>query len=77
MAFGGNDRPGVMQASAIRTYVNRFGVSPGSCAGIFTTTDNGWRSAADLVAAMANASPPLMPLPLIWSVPALTVVAPV
>jgi len=51
IAFGGNDRPGVMQASAIRTYVNRFGVSPGTCVGIFTTTDNGWRSAADLVAA--------------------------
>ncbi len=29
IVFGGNDRPGVMMAAAIRTYVNRFGVAPG------------------------------------------------
>ena len=51
IAFGGNDRPGVMQASAIRTYVNRFGCAPGDCISIFTSTDNGWRTAADLAAA--------------------------
>ena len=36
VVFGGNDRPGVMLASAVRTYVNRFGVAPGRRAAIFT-----------------------------------------
>ena len=48
IAFGGNDRPGIMTASAIRTYRNRFGAAPGKQAAIFTTTDDGWRSIADL-----------------------------
>ena len=29
IVFGGNDRPGVMLAGAVRTYVNRYGVLPG------------------------------------------------
>ena len=29
IVFGGNDRPGVMLASAMRAYVNRFAVAPG------------------------------------------------
>lgn len=48
IVFGGNDRPGVMLASAARTYVNRFGVMPGRRAAVFTTTDDGWRTASDL-----------------------------
>ncbi|MBG6118465.1 sarcosine oxidase subunit alpha [Sphingobium sp. JAI105] len=51
LVFGGNDRPGVMMASALSTYVNRFGVSPGRRVAIFTTTDSGWQTAADLVKA--------------------------
>ena len=51
VVFGGNDRPGVMLASAVRTYVNRFGVAPGRRAAIFTSSDDGWRTAADLVQA--------------------------
>lgn len=51
IVFGGNDRPGVMLASAVRSYLNRFGVAPGQCATIFTATDDGWRTAADLMAA--------------------------
>lgn len=50
IAFGGNDRPGVMQAAAIRTYLNRFAAAPGDCVSLFTATDNGWRLAADLAA---------------------------
>ncbi len=50
IAFGGNDRPGVMLASAVRTYVNRFGVAPGRRVCVFTTTDDGWRTASDLEA---------------------------
>lgn len=30
IAFGDNDRPGVMNASAVQTYVNRYGVAAGS-----------------------------------------------
>ena len=51
IAFGGNDRPGVMTASAVRTYLNRFGVAPGRQVAVFTTTDDGWRTALDLRAA--------------------------
>lgn len=51
LAFGGNDRPGVMLGSAVRSYVNRFGVAPGNKAVVFTTGDDGWRTARDLVAA--------------------------
>ncbi len=50
IVFAGNDRPGVMMASAVRTYVNRFGVRPGRRIVLFTTTDDGWKTAADLAA---------------------------
>ncbi|MBT8418828.1 MAG: sarcosine oxidase subunit alpha, partial [Silicimonas sp.] len=48
IAFGNNDRPGVMQAGAVRTYVNRFGVAPGREIAIFTNNDEGLRTADDL-----------------------------
>ncbi|WP_448951616.1 sarcosine oxidase subunit alpha family protein [Labrys neptuniae] len=51
IVFGGNDRPGVMLASAARSYLNRYGVAPGRQAVVFTSSDDGWRTAADLVAA--------------------------
>jgi methylglutamate dehydrogenase subunit C len=54
LVFGGNDRPGVMTASAVRTYVNRFAVTPGERVAIFTTTDSGWATAAELRAAGVN-----------------------
>ena len=50
IAFGGNDRPGVMTASAVRAYVNRFGVAPGRRVAVFTGGDDGWRTADDLTA---------------------------
>ena len=50
IAFGNNDRPGVMLAGSVRTYVNRFGATPGQQVGIFTNNDDGWRTAADLAA---------------------------
>jgi sarcosine oxidase subunit alpha len=49
IVFGGNDRPGVMLASAVRTYVNRFRVTPGQRTAVFTTSDDGWKTAFDLV----------------------------
>jgi methylglutamate dehydrogenase subunit C len=51
IVFGGNDRPGIMLASAMRTYVNRFAVAPGRRVAVFTSTDDGWRTAADLAQA--------------------------
>ena len=54
VAFAGNDRPGVMLASAAATYVERFGVLPGERVGIFTTNDSGIRSAEALRAAGAD-----------------------
>ncbi len=49
IVFGGNDRPGVMLASAVRTYVNRFRVTPGPRTSVFTACDDGWKTAFDLV----------------------------
>ncbi len=54
IVFGGNDRPGVMLASAVRTYLNRFGVLPGRKPVVFTTNDDGWKTVADLAAAGAQ-----------------------
>jgi methylglutamate dehydrogenase subunit C len=51
LVFGGNDRPGVMLASAMRAYVNRFAVAPGRVVAIFTNNDEGWASAVDLIRA--------------------------
>ncbi len=51
LVFGGNDRPGVMMASAMRAYVNRFAVAPADRVAVFTNNNDGWRTAADLRAA--------------------------
>ena len=48
IAFGNNDRPGIMLAGAVRTYVNRWGVMPGKRVAVFTNNDDGWRTAVDL-----------------------------
>jgi sarcosine oxidase subunit alpha len=49
IVFGGNDRPGVMLASAVRTFVNRFRVTPGHRTAVFTACDDGWKTALDLI----------------------------
>ncbi|WP_077490841.1 FAD-dependent oxidoreductase [Sinomonas mesophila] len=51
VVFADNDRPGVMLASAARTYLNRYGVRPGSSAVVFTTNDSAYAGALDLAAA--------------------------
>ena len=56
IVFGGNDRPGVMLASAVRTYVNRFRVTPGRRTAVFTTCDDGWKTAFDLIDAACRRS---------------------
>ncbi len=51
IVFGGNDRPGVMLASAMRTYVERYAALPGKQVALFTTTDDGWQTAASFARA--------------------------
>ena len=51
IAFADNDRPGVMLASAVRTYVNRYAVLPGRRAVIFANNDSAYATAADIIAA--------------------------
>ena len=50
IAFENNDRPGIMLASAIRTYANRFAVAADQRVAIFTNNDDGHRTAQDLYA---------------------------
>ena len=56
LCFSGNDRPGVMLASAVRDYVSRFGVSPGDRTVVVTNNDDAYRTA--LVLAEAGLSVP-------------------
>ncbi len=51
IAFGNNDRPGVMLAVAARSYINRYAAAPGQRLAVFTNNDDGWRTAADARAA--------------------------
>ncbi|MEM1078077.1 MAG: sarcosine oxidase subunit alpha family protein [Pseudomonadota bacterium] len=51
IAFQNNDRPGIMLASALRSYANRWAVAPAQRVAIFTNNDDGHRSAVDLQAA--------------------------
>jgi sarcosine oxidase subunit alpha len=50
LVFANNDRPGVMLASAVRTYLNRFGVTPAGRAVIATNNDTAYATAFDLAA---------------------------
>ena len=47
LVFANNDLPGVMLASSVSTYVNRYAVAPGTRLLLFTTNDNGYRTALD------------------------------
>jgi sarcosine oxidase subunit alpha len=45
LVFGGNDLPGIMLSSAVRSYLNRYGVLPGTRAVIATNNDDAYRTA--------------------------------
>ncbi|SIQ33272.1 sarcosine oxidase subunit alpha [Rhizobium sp. RU20A] len=49
LVFGGNDRPGIMTARAVSTYINRYAVAPGRAVVVFTNGPQGYQTAADLV----------------------------
>ncbi len=51
LVFGNNDLPGVMTASALAIYVNRYGVLVGKKAVIMTNNDLAYQAAVDLSAA--------------------------
>ena len=53
IAFGDNDRPGVMSVGAARTYLNRYAVLPGERIIVATTNDSAYDTAAELAAAGA------------------------
>src|SRR6185312_14160206 len=50
LVFGGNDRPGIMIAGAMRAYLNRYAVAPGRKVAIFTNGDAAHRTARDMEA---------------------------
>ena len=51
LVFHGNDRPGVMLASAARAYLNRFAVLPGRRVVLCTNNDSAYAAALDLARA--------------------------
>ncbi|QTL02280.1 sarcosine oxidase subunit alpha family protein [Aquabacter sp. L1I39] len=51
IVFGGNDRPGVMSAQALRTYAVRYAAAPGSSVVVFANNGYAWSAAFDAAAA--------------------------
>src|SRR5690606_5988461 len=49
--FPGNDRPGIMLASAVRQYLNQFAVTPGERVLLVTNNNSAYATALDLKAA--------------------------
>ena len=54
LVFCNNDRPGVMLASAVSTYIKRYAVLPGRRAVVFTNNDSAYRAAISLAGAGAE-----------------------
>src|SRR5205085_9299866 len=54
LVFPGNDRPGIMLASALETYIRRYAVLPGRRAVVFADNDDAYRTAATLTEAGAE-----------------------
>jgi len=54
LVFADNDRPGVMLAGAIGSYINRFAVLPGRNIALLTNNDSVWQTALDAQDAGAN-----------------------
>ncbi|MCK8779030.1 sarcosine oxidase subunit alpha [Rhizobium sp. NTR19] len=48
MVFANNDRPGIMLASAARTFLNHHGVAVGRRVGVYTAHDSAYEAAFDL-----------------------------
>ena len=63
LVFGNNDRPGIMLAGAVRTYLNRFGVASGSNAIVFVNNDDAASTVSELAAAGVSVSALVDPRP--------------
>ncbi|RWM99212.1 MAG: sarcosine oxidase subunit alpha [Mesorhizobium sp.] len=50
IVFAGNDKPGVMMASAMRSYINRYAAAPARRIALFTNNEDGWRTAEAAIA---------------------------
>lgn len=50
IAFHNNDRPGILLAGAVRSYVNRWAVTPAWRVAVFCNNDDAHRTARDLIA---------------------------
>ncbi len=68
VAFENNDRPGIMMASAVRTYLNRYGVVPGKRVTLFANTDQARATARELMAAGVQVAAIIDPRPDAFSV---------
>ncbi|WP_374434925.1 sarcosine oxidase subunit alpha family protein [Tabrizicola sp.] len=68
VAFENNDRPGIMMASAVRTYLNRYGVVPGKRVTLFANTDQARTTARELMAAGVQVAAIIDPRPDAFSV---------
>ena len=51
LVFGNNDIPGIMTASALTTYLNRYGVAVGKRVLLQTSNDHVYQGACDLARA--------------------------
>jgi methylglutamate dehydrogenase subunit C len=54
LVFGGNDVPGVMLASAMRHYANRFAAAAGKSVAVFSNNDSAMRTVNDMKAHGVN-----------------------
>ncbi|WP_411909467.1 sarcosine oxidase subunit alpha [Mesorhizobium sp. B263B1A] len=67
VVFAGNDTPGVMMASAMRTYVARYAAAPAKRIALFTNNEDGWRTVETVlgaglqIAAVIDARPDVSP----------------
>ncbi|MCU0826097.1 MAG: sarcosine oxidase subunit alpha family protein [Tabrizicola sp.] len=68
VAFENNDRPGIMMASAVRTYLNRYGVVPGKRVTVFANTDQARAVARELLSAGVQVAAIIDPRPDAFSV---------
>jgi sarcosine oxidase subunit alpha len=63
LVFAGNDRPGVMLAGAVETYLRRYAVLPGRRAVLFADHDDAYHTAAALAEAGATVAAIIDPRP--------------
>ena len=63
LVFGDNDRPGVMLAGAVRTYINRFAVAPGERVVVFANNDEAALTIGDVTRAGAIVEAVIEPRP--------------